>query len=80
MSPKLPVPDLDPQALTGDEYFALTPEKLELWEGYLIEPRERSEARRRLLAALLKNEGRISVVRLAPSERWQEALRQAFGK
>ncbi|MFQ5794087.1 MAG: hypothetical protein ACE5JP_03445 [Candidatus Bipolaricaulia bacterium] len=75
---ELPVPGMDPQSLTSEEYHALTPEKLELYEGYLLDPPEMHEGRRKLLAALLKNEGLISVVRLVPPERWREALQQAY--
>ncbi len=33
----LPVPDLDPRPITLEENLALTPEKLELVSGYLID-------------------------------------------
>ena len=75
----LPVPDPGPRAITLDEYLALTPEKLELWEGYLIEPPDHHEARRALLALLMTNLGLVEVVRLAPRTRWIEALSRAYG-
>lgn len=77
--PPLPVPDLGPRPITMDEYMAHTPEKLELWSGYLIHPPEDPDARRALLALLLTNLGLVDVVRLAPRRRWIEALAQAFG-
>ena len=77
--PPLPVPDLEPRAISMDEYFAHTPEKLELWSGYLIHPPEDLEARRALLALLLTNLGLVEVVRLAPRRRWIEALARAYG-
>jgi len=58
-----------------EQYETLTPEKLELWEGYLITGPEHHESRRDLL--LLVNEGLQEAVRLAPVELWQEALRRA---
>ena len=70
----LPVPDLDPQALTADQYFAFTPEKLELIQGYLIDARESPEQRMQLLALLLLNVGLVEAVKLAPRTRWLEAL------
>lgn len=77
--PPLPVPDLEPRPITMDEYFAHTPEKLELWSGYLIQPPEDADARRALLALLMMNLGLMEVVRLAPRRRWIEALARAYG-
>jgi hypothetical protein len=31
-----PMPGLGPAPITMEQYEALTPEKLELWQGYLI--------------------------------------------
>jgi hypothetical protein len=77
--PPLPVPDLEPRPITADEYMAHTPEKLELWSGYLIHPPEDHEARRALLALLMTNLGLLDAVRLAPRRRWIEALARAYG-
>ena len=56
-----------------DEYFAHTPEKLELWSGYLVHPPEDHDARRALTVLLMTNLGLVEVVRLAPRHRWLEA-------
>lgn len=42
-SAERPVPDLEPRPITFDHYLALTPEKLELVEGYLIDGPNRVE-------------------------------------
>jgi len=63
-----------------DQYHALTPEKLELWGGYLIDPPEYVEQRRNLLLLLLVNEGLLEAVRLAPPEQWRAALREVYGE
>lgn len=74
-----PLPDLAPQPITIDQYEALTPEKLELWDGYLIRGADEHAARRDLLLLLLTNEGLEATVQLAPVERWQTALRRVYG-
>ena len=74
-----PVPDLGPQRVNLEQYEALTPEKLELWEGYLIGPPDSHDERRDLLLLLLTNEGLEEAVRLAPERRWREALRRVYG-
>ena len=79
-SAERPTPDLAPRPITLDQYHALTPEKLELWEGYLIDPPDYVEQRRNLLLLLLVNEGLLEAVRLAPPERWRAALRQVYGE
>jgi len=73
------VPDLKPRAITLEEYLAQTPEKFELLGGYLFSPADDPEARRRLLGLLLINVGLLDAVRLAPEERWQEALERVYG-
>ncbi|MBI4513846.1 MAG: hypothetical protein HY702_07020 [Gemmatimonadetes bacterium] len=75
----LPIPDLDPRPITLKEYSAHTPEKLELLSGYLIDPPGRSQARRSLLALLLVNAGLLEAVKLAPEDRWREALDGVYG-
>jgi hypothetical protein len=77
--PELPIPEVEPRPLGEEQYFALTPEKLELCRGYLIDPPDRHEGRTKLLAALLVNEGLARAVQLAPPERWREALQQVYG-
>lgn len=75
----LPVPDLEPHRLTLDEYHTCTVEHLELLDGYLCDGPPPSERRRELLHLLLLNVGLLEVVRLAPEERWREAMRQIYG-
>jgi len=76
----LPIPDLEPQPVTYEEFLELVPEKFELVDGYLFDPPYRHLWRERLLALLVTNEGLVRTVQLAPLERWQEALRQAYGE
>jgi hypothetical protein len=76
----LPIPDLDPRAITLAEYHALTPEKFELLEGYLFDTAAYPDARRRLLGLLLVNVGLLDVLRLAPEGGWREALRRVYGR
>jgi hypothetical protein len=78
-SESLPMPALDPRRITMDEYHAHTPEKFELWEGYLFSPGDFDRERRHLLALLLVNVGLTDAVRLAPRELWQEALERVYG-
>lgn len=65
--------------LTLDEYRAFTPEKLELFSGYLIAPRDEPEERRRLLMLLLVNVGLVETMKLVPEAHWREALERAYG-
>ena len=69
-----PVPGLQPGPITMEQYYALTPEKLELWQGYLVGPPDWHDERRNLLLLLLVNEGLETAVRLAPPELWRQAL------
>lgn len=73
-----PVPDLEPAPVTHDQWYALTPEKLELVYGFLINGPEKSLAREKLLSLLLTNVGLVRAVQLAPAERWREALERAY--
>lgn len=77
MPEMLPMPALDGNPLTLEEYQTLTPERVELLEGYLLGTAEDHEPRLRLMAALLKNEGLLNVVRLAPRRLWEEALKRS---
>ena len=63
----------------GEEYYALTPERLELLDGYLCGGAEDHKDRLNLLRALAINEGLLTLVRLAPHDRWREALRRTYG-
>ncbi len=74
-----PIPGLEPRRITMDEYHAFTPEKLELWGGYLIDPPDYPEQRRDLLMLLLVNQGLLEAVRLAPPDQWRAALRRVYG-
>lgn len=70
----LPRPCWWPEPITGDQYEAFTPEKLELEGGYLIGGPEAAEQRENLLALLLRNCGLDRAVRLADRILWKEAL------
>jgi len=75
----LPLPDMEPQAITVDQYHACAPEKFELWEGYLFCGPKYPEERHRLLRLLLVNVGLLEAVKLVPKERWLEALERVYG-
>lgn len=77
--PARPLPAMTPQPITMDQYEALIPEKLELWEGYLIRGANDHAARRNLLLLLLMNEGLDATVGLAPADSWREALQRVYG-
>ena len=47
--------------------------------GYLFLPGEYPELRLQLLKLLLVNVGLREAVRLAPEQRWREALERAYG-
>jgi hypothetical protein len=74
----LPIPGLKPHPITMEDYHDHTPEKFELWEGYLFQTAEYPEARRQLLGLLLVNVGLLEAVRLVPEERWREALDRVY--
>ncbi|HJU05886.1 MAG TPA: hypothetical protein VJ692_12115 [Nitrospiraceae bacterium] len=74
-----PVPDLEGRRLTREEYDALTPERLELLDGFLCGGQEDHDDRMSLLKALAINEGLLTLVRLAPPGKWHEALRRTYG-
>ena len=75
---QLPLPELEARAIDVDEYRAFTPEKFELLEGYLFDTPDNAESRQRLLRLLLVNVGLLEAVRLAPEERWREALQRVY--
>ncbi len=75
---QLPIPDLEARPIDVEEFRAYTPEKFELLDGYLFDTGQHTEARRRLLRLLLVNVGLLEAVRLAPQERWREALQRVY--
>src|SRR5436309_13539081 len=75
---QLPLPELDAHAIDVEEFRAYTPEKFEVLNGYLFDTRPHTESRRRLLHLLLVNVGLLEAVRLAPEERWREALQRVY--
>ncbi|MBI3989100.1 MAG: hypothetical protein HY347_05735 [candidate division NC10 bacterium] len=76
---ELPIPDVKPGPITVEQFMALTPEKLELVGGYLIDGPKDHAARLKLLVILLTNVGLTEAVRLAPRGRWENALRETYG-
>jgi len=76
---ELPVPELEAKPITSDDYWNCTPEKLELVSGFLVSKPEDNYWRDRLLSLLLKNQGLLKVVRMAPNELWEQALFQVYG-
>lgn len=75
---QLPIPDLEARAIDVEQFRAYTPEKFELLDGYLFDTHEHAESRRRLLQLLLVNVGLLDAVRLAPEQRWREALELVY--
>src|ERR1041384_2369667 len=67
-----------PEALTIEQYEALIPPKLELVDGYLIDGPGDSEARQKLLAALLRNCGLDQAVGLVDPFFWYDALDRVY--
>lgn len=80
MATPRPVPDLPARPITLDEFLEHTPEKFELIGGYLFYGPYYGDERRDLLALLLTNVGLVEAVRLAPRERWLQALTKAYGQ
>jgi len=75
---QLPLPELEARAIDVEQFRAYTPEKFELLDGYLFDTGQHTESRRRLLRLLLVNVGLFEAVRLAPEERWREALQRVY--
>jgi hypothetical protein len=73
------VPDLEDRQITMEEYYEYAPERFELLDGYLFVPRRYPELRLKLLRLLLVNVGLREAVKLAPAERWREALVTVYG-
>jgi len=78
-SGELLMPDLEPRAISVEEFRAHAPEKFELLEGYLFDDAAHPEARHRLVQLLLVNVGLREAVRLAPPDRWRAALVRVYG-
>jgi hypothetical protein len=76
---ELPQAHYWPGPITGEQYRAFTPEKLELVAGYLIDGPESHEGRLELLALLLTNCGLEQAVTLASPEHWREAMERSYG-
>ena len=79
LSGELLMPDLEARAINVEEYRAHAPEKFELLGGYLFDSAEHPETRHRLLNLLLVNVGLLEAVRLAPRDRWRDALARVYG-
>ncbi len=77
-TPDRPDPRWWPEPITAEQYFAFTPEKLELVRGYLLDGPESTEARLHLLALLLTNCGLEAAVGLAEKFQWREAIDHNF--
>jgi hypothetical protein len=75
----IPQAFVTPTPLTLEQYTALIPEKLEIVEGYLIDGPGDSEARQKLLAALLVNCGLDQAVELVDPFFWYDALDRMYG-
>ena len=78
-SEPLLLPDLEDREITIEEYYEYAPERFELLDGYLFVPRRYPELRLKLLRLLLVNVGLCEAVKLAPEERWREALVRVYG-
>ena len=83
---ELPIPNLEPQPITSDDYVNCIPEKLELVGGFLVSKAEdnywrvgEASRRHRLLSVLLKNQGLLKEVQMAPKALWEQALFQVYG-
>ena len=77
---RLPIPDVAPMPIDGEQFEQFTPEKFELVEGFLFDEPRNHRARANLLTLLLANQGLAHALALAPEERWRAAMRQVFGR
>jgi hypothetical protein len=75
---ELPEPRRWPQPITADQHRVLTPEKLELIEGYVVDGPEDNSARLKLLSLLLTNCGLEEAVLLASPEDWRSSLERSY--
>lgn len=69
--PPLPQPQLEPAGITFDQYVEFTPEKLELWDGYLGYGGQNQLG---FHLAVLKNMGLLTAIRHTELLLWIEAL------
>ncbi|MBD2458846.1 hypothetical protein H6G80_32910 [Nostoc sp. FACHB-87] len=67
----LPQPQLEPAGITFDQYAEFTPEKLELWNGYLGYG---GQDQLGFHLAVLRNMGLLTAVRHTQLSLWIEAL------
>ncbi|NEU84062.1 hypothetical protein [Nostoc sp. UIC 10630] len=69
--PPLPQPQLEPVGITFDQYEEFTPEKLELWDGYLGYGGQNQLG---FHLAVLRNMGLLTALRHTELSLWIEAL------
>ncbi|BAY19975.1 hypothetical protein NIES21_58450 (plasmid) [Anabaenopsis circularis NIES-21] len=69
--PPLPQPQLEPAGITFDQYAEFTPQKLELWDGYLGYGRQNQLG---FHLAVLRNMGLLTAIRHTQLSLWIEAL------
>ena len=69
--PPLPQPQLQPTGITSDQYDEFTPEKLELWDGYLGYGGQNQLG---FHLVVLINMGLLSAIRHTNLSLWVEAL------
>ncbi|PAX56982.1 hypothetical protein [Brunnivagina elsteri] len=69
--PPLPQPQLQPAGITFDQYVEFTPEKLELWDGYLGYGGQNQLG---FHLAVLTNMGLLSAIRHTNLSLWVETL------
>lgn len=69
--PPFPQPQLQPNCITSDQYLEFTPEKLELWGGYLGYGGQNQLG---FHLAVLTNMGLLSAIRHTNLSLWVEAL------
>lgn len=70
----LPTAEVAPRGLTLAEVEACMPDRIPFFGGEPVDEPEDHDRRIRLLAMILVNVGLKEAVRLAPRERWLEAL------
>lgn len=69
--PPLPQPQLEPTGITFDQYEEFTPEKLELWDGYLGYGGQNQLG---FHLAVLRNMGLLTAIRHTELSLWIETL------
>ncbi|MDJ1182391.1 hypothetical protein [Roseofilum casamattae] len=71
--PPLPEPNLDPQPITSEQYFAYTPEKLELSKGFYEYGGQDFTG---FYLAILTNMGLREAIRQVPLSLWVKAIQE----